>query len=87
VNNGGEMVEHTLRMIDRNVAFTAALPQFGDQPCVFHRHNSLRGEVLQQRDLLVGERPDLPPPIGSSITKLDQFVTCAETAAGREREW
>ena len=28
------------------------------QPRVFHRDNRLRREVLQQRDLLVGERPD-----------------------------
>ena len=29
------------------------------QPRVFHRDDRLRREVLQERDLLVGERPDL----------------------------
>ena len=29
------------------------------QPRVLHRDDRLRREVLQQRDLLVGERPDL----------------------------
>ena len=30
-----------------------------DQPRILHRDHRLRGEVLQQRDLLVGKRPDL----------------------------
>ena len=32
------------------------LARLGDQPRVLHRDDRLRGEVLQQRDLLVGER-------------------------------
>ena len=35
------------------------LARLGDQPRVLHRDDRLRGEVLQQRDLLVGEGPDL----------------------------
>ena len=35
------------------------LARLGDQPRVLHRDHRLRREVLQQRDLLVGERPDL----------------------------
>ena len=34
------------------------LARLGDQPRVLHRDDRLRREVLQQRDLLVGERPD-----------------------------
>ena len=33
------------------------LARLGDQPRVLHRDDRLRREVLQQRDLLVGERP------------------------------
>ena len=36
-----------------------ALAQFGEQPRILHRDHRLRREVLQQRDLLVGERPHL----------------------------
>ena len=36
------------------------LARLGDQPRVLHRDDRLRGEVLQQRDLLVGKRPHLP---------------------------
>ena len=35
------------------------LARLGDQPRILHRDHRLRGEILQQRDLLVGERPDL----------------------------
>jgi len=34
------------------------LARFGQQPRVLHRNDRLRREILQQRDLLVGERPD-----------------------------
>ena len=37
------------------------LTLLGKQPCVFHRDHRLRGEVLQQRDLLVREGLDFPP--------------------------
>ena len=33
------------------------LARLGDQPRILHRDDRLRREVLQQRDLLVGERP------------------------------
>src|SRR3981081_1177547 len=33
-----------------------SLARLGDQPCILHRDDRLRREVLQQRDLLVGER-------------------------------
>jgi hypothetical protein len=36
--------------------FVGPLAQFAQQPCVLHRDHRLRGEVLQQGDLLVGER-------------------------------
>ena len=35
------------------------LARLGDEPRVLHRDDRLRREILQQRDLLVGERPDL----------------------------
>ncbi len=36
-----------------------ALAQFGDQPRILHRDHCLGREILQQCDLLVGERPHL----------------------------
>jgi len=33
----------------------------GDQPCILHRDDCVRGKVLQQRDFLLGERPYLLP--------------------------
>jgi len=36
-----------------------ALAQFAQQAGVLHRNDGLRREVLQQGDLLVGERADL----------------------------
>jgi len=36
-----------------------SLARLGDQPRIFHCDDRLRSEVLQQRDLLVGERPHL----------------------------
>ncbi|MFZ1152920.1 MAG: hypothetical protein WAR76_24835 [Xanthobacteraceae bacterium] len=38
------------------------LPQFVEQPRVLDGDDGLSGEVCNQRDLLVGERPDLDPP-------------------------
>src|SRR6516165_10576742 len=35
------------------------LARFVDQPRILHRNDRLRREILQQRNLLVGERPDL----------------------------
>ena len=36
-----------------------SLAGLGDEPRVFHCDDCLRGEILQQRDLLVGERAHL----------------------------
>jgi len=36
------------------------LVRLGDEPRILHRDYGLCGEVLQQRDLFLGERPDLP---------------------------
>jgi len=36
-----------------------ALAQLAEQPRILHRDHRLRGEVLQQRDLLVGKRSNL----------------------------
>ena len=41
------------------VCCSKRLARLGDQPRVLHRDHRLRREVLQQRDLFVGERPDL----------------------------
>src|SRR6266446_1475351 len=35
------------------------LPQLAQQPRILHRDNRLRREILQQRDLFFGKRPDL----------------------------
>ena len=35
------------------------LARLGQEPRVLHRDDRLRGEILQQRDLFFGERPDL----------------------------
>ena len=43
------------------VCCSECLARLGDQPRVLHRDYRLRGEVLQQRDLFVGERPHLLP--------------------------
>ena len=39
----------------------ASIAQLAEQPRVLHRDHRLSREVLQQRDLLVGERPHLLP--------------------------
>ena len=41
------------------VCCSSASRCLGDQPRVLHRDHRLGGEILQQRDLLVGEWPDL----------------------------
>ncbi len=41
------------------VCCSKRLARLGKQPRVLHRDHRLRREVLQQRDLLVGERPNL----------------------------
>ena len=52
----GDTVAHVL---ERDAQFFLALADFVEQPRVLHRDHRLGGEVLQQRDLFVGERPDL----------------------------
>ena len=41
----------------------------GDQPRVLHRDHRLRGEALQQRDLLVGEWADFAP-VDDEVTEI-----------------
>ena len=53
----GHAVAHVL---ERDAEFFLALADFIQQPRVLHRDHRLRGEVLQQGDLLVGERRGLP---------------------------
>ena len=45
-------------VFERFFEIAGALAQFAEQPRVLHRDDRLRREVLQQRDLLVGERAD-----------------------------
>ena len=55
-------LEHVARrglVFKRLFEVAGALAQFAEQPRVLHRDDRLRREVLQQRDLLVGERADL----------------------------
>src|SRR5262249_57615294 len=46
-------------VFERLFKINSARAQFTEEPRVFHRDHSLRREVLQQRDLLVGEGPNL----------------------------
>jgi hypothetical protein len=41
------------------VCWSNASPRLGDQPRILHRDDRLRGEVFEQRDLLIRERPYL----------------------------
>jgi len=34
------------------------LAHFGEEPCILHRDHRPGSEILEQRDLLVAERPD-----------------------------
>src|SRR6202022_4442916 len=49
--------------------------QFTEQPRILHRDHRLRREVLQQCDLLVGERPHLLP---EGCNSTEQFVVFAQ---------
>src|SRR6516225_8216300 len=44
------------------------LAGLGDEPRILHSNHRLRREVLQQRDLLVGERPDFGA-IGGNVAE------------------
>src|SRR5262245_40492860 len=52
------------------------LARLGDQPRVLYCNDCLRGEVLQQRDLLVGERPHLLAVRGDDT---QQFAILAQS--------
>ena len=54
----------------------SALPQFGQQPRVLHRDDRLRRKVLHQRDLLVGERHELP--CGPDTNDAEQLAILAQ---------
>ena len=49
----------TLQHLGGRCLLLQRLARLGHQPRILHRDDRLRGEVLQQRDLLLGERPDL----------------------------
>ena len=59
------------------------LARLGDQPRVLHRDDRLRREVLQQRDLLVGERPHLLAIDGDDAEQRLVLAQAARTAAVR----
>src|SRR5262249_40527353 len=46
-------------VFERFLQIAGATTQFVKKPGILHRNDRLRGKVLQQRDLLVGERADL----------------------------
>ena len=46
-------------VFERFLEVVRALAQFAKQPRVFHRDDRLRGEILQERYLFVGECPRL----------------------------
>ena len=50
--------------IAAGVLWAGTLPQFAQKPRILHRDDRLVGEVLQQSDLLVGKRRDLPAENG-----------------------
>ena len=45
-----------------------SLARLGQKPRIFHRDDRLRGKVLKERDLLVGERPHVAP-MGSDVAE------------------
>jgi hypothetical protein len=66
-------------IFERLLQIVGALPQFPKEPRVLHRDHCLRRKILQQRDLLVGERPHLLP-VNHEVT--EKRVICAQ----RDRE-
>jgi hypothetical protein len=62
---GGEVqgfVEHRYpvdHVVEGNPQFLLTLADLVQQPRILHRDDRLRGKVLQQRNLLVGKRPNL----------------------------
>ena len=54
----GERIDDLQYLCGRGLLLQC-LARLGHQPRVLHRDNGLRREILQQRDLLIGERPHL----------------------------
>ena len=55
------------------------------QPRVLHRDDRLRREILQQCDLLVGERPDLLA-VDAKITPEQLFLPCVAARSASVRD-
>ena len=51
------------------------LSQFAQEPCILDRDHRLCREILQQRDLLVGERSDL---LADCADETDQCIVLAQ---------
>ena len=68
MRQGGARLEHRdaiAHVLEGDAQFFLALADFVQQPRVLHRDYRLGGEVLQQRDLLVGEGSNLILSINS----------------------
>ena len=55
-------IEHrdaVAHVVEGDAQLGLALADLAEQPRILHRDDRLRREILQQRDLLVGEGPDL----------------------------
>ena len=73
-------------LLQRFGEIISALPQFVQQPCVLDGDDGLGGEVLNQCDLLVGERPNFLPidarlPTSSSSLSIGTRRTVARPSA------
>ena len=64
-----------LQHLGRRGLLLQCLARLGDQPRILHRDHRLRREILQERDLLVGERANFPAMRGD-VT--EQGVVAAE---------
>ena len=64
------------------VCCSKRLARLGDQPRVLHRDDRLRREVLQQRDLLVGERPHLLAVDGQMTPSSASSLRSATASSG-----
>jgi hypothetical protein len=60
-------------VFERFFEVTCAFAQFAEEPCVLHRDDRLRSEILQQLDLLVGEWTDFLT-VGGDITEKSIFL-------------
>ena len=70
----GRGVDHLQHLGGRGLLLQR-LALLGDQPRVLHRDHRLGGEVLQQRDLLVGERAHL---LADSADEAEQGTVLAQ---------